>query len=86
MTASRRPQSGNSIKWLFALIVFLLAMTITFSDVYGNESDNINSSCANTSSSIDEQPASVIPETVNLILLGGALSALYVVRRRRNMI
>ena len=85
MSAIHRRRSGQTFKWLVAFILFLLAMTITFDDVCGSDSDNINPSCVDSSPSVVEQPASVIPETASLILLGGGLSALYVARRRRNM-
>ncbi len=35
MTIYKKKATGR-IKWLFAIIIFVLGMTVTFSDVYGS--------------------------------------------------
>ena len=84
-----------SAKWLVALIVFLLALGITFTDVYGytpgngGGSGNNHNNCdqqnlkPNNPNSPDNPPPTAIPEPTTLLLLGGGLGAMYAVRRWR---
>ena len=96
MTVYKRKPS-QPLKWLVALIVFTLAMGVTFSDVYGLDgtvtigADNVDNSDqgladGNPSPSDDstDRPTTAIPEPTTLILLAGGLSALYIARRRKN--
>lgn len=95
MTVYKCRQS-QPLKWLVALIVFALAMGVTFTDVYGydgssstnatndNDYGRNGSGNDNLAASADQTgSASVIPEPTALILLSGALGALFVARRRR---
>jgi len=76
------------------MIVFALAMGVTFSDVYGLDgtvtigADNSDQGLAdgNPSPNGDDTDGSTtaIPEPTTLLLLAGGLSALYVIRRRKN--
>lgn len=88
----RRP--GQPLKWLIGLIVFGLAMGITFADVYGYGGDGTNSVSDgsvgpsggtygddNNLGTSNEDP-SAVPEPTTLILLAGGLSALYAARNR----
>ena len=87
----RRP--GQPLKWLIGLIVFGLAMGITFADVYGYGGDGTNSVTdgngpgggtygANTNLGTSNEDPSAVPEPTTLILLAGGLSALYAARNR----
>jgi hypothetical protein len=89
----------RSLKWVVAAIVFLLAISITWADVYGTPTGEVgnnsqvnridNSNAGNSSASTThstkcgDNPPSSIPEPTTLILLGGGLSAMYVMRKRR---
>ena len=93
MTVYKRKPS-QPLKWLVAMIVFALAMGVTFSDVYGLDgtvtigADNSDQGLAdgNPSPNGDDTDGSTtaIPEPTTLLLLAGGLSALYVIRRRKN--
>ena len=87
----------RSLKWLVAIVVFVLAMTIAWADVYGTPTgqtgdnhqitqiDNSNSAKAPANQGVtgDDDSPTTIPEPTTWILLGGGLSALYVIRLRR---
>jgi hypothetical protein len=99
---SRRRRIARSFKWVIAAIVFILAMTITWSDVEGQQVPRDRDQVAIDHNQVehersprvtaegtdiatgDETPPSSIPEPGTLILLGGGLAAMYLVRRRRN--
>lgn len=88
-----------SLKWLVALIVFLLAMGITFADVYGYtntttitkhrgdqpiDHKNVkNSGGSACQVDADNPPPAAIPEPTTILLLAGGLGAMYAVRRWR---
>jgi len=54
-----RGDTVRSMKWLIALVLFGLALTVTFSDVYGNQVDPSNdmNRCDNSNRYSDSQPA-----------------------------
>jgi hypothetical protein len=90
MTVYKR-KSTQPLKWLLGLVVFILAMTLTFADVYGNETvvggaaDN-NTTVSSQDNGSTQCPPKPVPEPTTLILLGGGLSAMYLARRKRNKI
>jgi hypothetical protein len=57
MTASRG-DTVRSMKWLIALVLFGLALMVTFSDVYGNQVNSSNdiNKCDNSNRYSDSQP------------------------------
>lgn len=89
MTVYRKRKTG-SLKWLLAIIVFVLGLTVTFSDVEGSSiTDNTCECCDQheygTSSSNNTTPTTLAAqtETPALILLAGALGAMYSIRQKR---
>ena len=96
MTYYQEKQS-QPFKWLLAIVVFILAMTITFSDVYGiwvpdnqeqttSEKVKHTQDYSNQTVEPDQDTETVppqIPEPATLILLGSGLAAMHVLRRRR---
>ncbi len=97
MTYYKREVRGTA-KWLLAMILFILVMSVTWTDVYGvghadgtSKSDvtydNANADYSGTDAGTHEgtTPPRSIPEPATLILLGSGLSALYIVRRKRNL-
>lgn len=87
----------HPLKWIVALIIFMLAMGFTTNDVYG-----VNIPSGGSSSDGYEQPVSPadqgtdgfsdpsptcpppeIPEPMTLILVGAGLGALHLARRKR---
>ena len=89
MTVYRKRKTG-SLKWLLAIIVFVLGLTVTFSDLEGSTITDNASECCNqheygTSSSNNTTPTILAAQTESpaLILLAGALGAMYAIRRKR---
>lgn len=85
MSAVYRRPEGQTLKWLLALIVFILVMTMTFDEVFGGDPIGRTDNGAGVTQSSDEAAPSAVPEPTTLILLGGGLGALYLARRRRKM-
>ena len=96
MTVYQR-KCTQPLKWLFALVIFVLAMTVTFSDVYGiDKNTTANSGGGNTvgdksddsngglTTGNDNPAPTAVPEPSTFILLASGLGALYAVRRIRN--
>jgi len=93
-----KSRPSQPLKWAVALIIFIMAMCITFSDVYGtpgnagdngtvtqdgSSADNSGGSNGNLGTGDDDPSPVAVPEPSTLLLLAGGLSALYVVRRLR---
>jgi len=92
-----KSRPSQPLKWAVALIIFIMAMCITFSDVYGTpgndgnnvtvttdgSTDNSGGSSGDLGTSNDDPSPVAVPEPSTLLLLAGGLSALYVVRRLR---
>lgn len=85
MSAVYRRPEGQTLKWLLALIVFILVMTMTFDEVFGGDPSGRIDNGASATQGGDEAAPSAVPEPTTLILLGGGLGALYLARRRRKM-
>ena len=90
MTVYKRLRS-QPFKWVLALIVFLVAISITFADVHGtdfgnsgsNGNETVEGGDSNTSGTDRGSTPMAIPEPTTLLLVAGGLSALYLARRKR---
>ena len=98
MTLYRR-RSTQPLKWVVALIVFALALGITFTEVYGNSGlpstgtgdngrpdgppEDGQTGLATANNGGTHNATAAIPEPAILVLLAGGLSALYLARRRK---
>jgi hypothetical protein len=86
------------MKWIVAMIVFVLVMGVTFSNVYGFGRDNVNQPGGNDhhgnrpgggnndgggGCGNDDPTPNAVPEPGTLILLASGLSALYAARRMK---
>lgn len=87
-----KSKPSQPLKYLFALLVFLLIMSITWTEVSGYESGtasvsgdaapaHLNSSGNGNASSV---PPTAVPEPGTIILLGSGLGAMYLMRKKRN--
>ena len=90
MTVYRKERRGT-LKWLLALIIFGLALTITFDDVEGSNFSDLNR--ANMTQNDSYTLSSTVPvestnptsstEKAPLLLVAGFLGVMYAVRRKR---
>ncbi len=87
-----RRRRSQPLKWVIALIIFILAMTITFDDVSGINVPKSGNASADQQSEVYDQPgneqtsgknAPGIPEPGTLILVGVGIGAMYILRRRK---
>ena len=83
---NRRP--SQPLKYVITLLLFIIVMGFTWSDVYGyqnnDQSSGTQTNQVSGSNQGQAQPTAVpvaIPEPGTLILLGGGLGALYLARR-----
>ena len=89
-----RKNKSQPFKWLLALIIFILAMTITFDEVFGisvpppggGGSDGnpiVTKNVQYNKEAAGTQTTPSIPEPGTLLLLGTGFGALYIMRRKK---
>ena len=92
MTVYKKKET-SILKWVIALIIFTLGMTLTFSDVYGinipgdnktyeTGTDQIITCNPDDDSNPDNPPPTAVPEPSTLILLSSGLGAMYALRKK----
>ena len=83
----------HPFRWIVAILIFILAMTITFDDAYGlwtpSGTDRSASEPQQTAAITEapqtkqDDPPPQVAEPATLILIGSGLAAMYVLRRRK---
>ncbi|HOD65133.1 MAG TPA: PEP-CTERM sorting domain-containing protein [candidate division Zixibacteria bacterium] len=84
---------SNPMKWVIAVIIFVIVLTVAFDDVFGvwiPQSDNEESVGAVESPDVhgdakvySDEPPPQVPEPGTLILLGAGLAAMRLLRPKK---
>ncbi|MBN1212356.1 MAG: PEP-CTERM sorting domain-containing protein [candidate division Zixibacteria bacterium] len=88
-----KKKEHHSLKWLLAAIIFIIALSVTFSDVYGFTYPNQCNNNPNNTDQMDltntqanqcdgdsdnpDKPPDDIPEPATIILLAAGLGGIY---------
>jgi hypothetical protein len=96
MIVYRRKLHSSIGKWLFAGALFVLILTVTFSDVGGinfpskpsqgaqDPGETPTVSDSPTAPPTDRTPADAIPEPTTLLLVAAGLGTAYVLKRKKS--
>ena len=72
----------HRFKWVLGFVIFVLVLSVTFSDVYGVDTYQRTTDQA-IKDSPDTSPPSAVPEPTTLILLASGLVALRLLYRKK---
>ena len=73
----------HQVKWILGLVIFILVLSVAFSDVYGVDTYQ-HSTCYADTDSPATSPPSAVPEPATLILLASGLAALRLMYRKKH--
>ncbi len=78
-----RQNSRHRLKWILGFVIFVLMLSVTFDNAYGQ--DNTRTSTGNLSEgSPGSSPPSGVPEPTTLVLLASGLVALRLMQRKKH--
>ncbi len=96
MVTYRRKEHGTLGKWVLAIIIFILGLTVTFASVDGFEFPKKTKTSTDTvaaqessppiqppETTLPDQPQDSVPEPATLLLVAAGIGAAYLVRKKR---
>ncbi len=97
MVTYKRKEHGTFGKWVLAIIIFILGLTVTFASVDGFEFPKKSSISTDTTTAAQEssppvqppettlpdQPQDSVPEPATILLVAAGIGAAYLVRKKR---
>ncbi|MGD8922839.1 MAG: PEP-CTERM sorting domain-containing protein [Candidatus Zixiibacteriota bacterium] len=96
MVTYKRKEHGTLGKWVLAIIIFILGLTVTFASVDGFEFPKKSSTDTTRTvqessppavqppeTTLPDQPQDSVPEPATLLLVAAGIGVAYIVRKKR---